>query len=131
MWAYRTTIRTPTGQTPFTLVFEIEALAPAELVWPTARIKQFQPGANDRAILLEGEYREERREEATLRDLTYKRRVEKYHNERVAKMNLSPGDLVIRNAKVTDVDQTEGKLSARWEGPYMILDEVLPDNFRR
>lgn len=43
MWAYRTTIRIPTGQTSFALAFGIEAVAPVELVWPTIRIEHFQP----------------------------------------------------------------------------------------
>lgn len=38
--------------------------------------------------------------------------------------------MVLRNAKVTGVDQKKGKLSVRWEWSYVILDEVLPRIFR-
>lgn len=103
MWVYKTTVRTATSQTPYALTFGIEAVAPAELVWPTARIEQFQPKENDKAILLESEYRKERREEATLRDLTYKQKVARYHNESVPEKNLVSDDLVLRNAKVIGV----------------------------
>ena len=31
MWAYRTTARTPTSETPFKMVFRIEAVVPVEV----------------------------------------------------------------------------------------------------
>ena len=31
LWAYRTTVRTPTGNTPFSLVYECEAVIPLEI----------------------------------------------------------------------------------------------------
>ncbi|NAU72121.1 transposase, partial [Klebsiella pneumoniae] len=38
LWAYRTTYRTPTQSTPFTLVFGAEAVLPLELQLPSLRI---------------------------------------------------------------------------------------------
>jgi hypothetical protein len=31
LWSYRTTIRTPTGETPFSLTYGTEAVIPAEI----------------------------------------------------------------------------------------------------
>jgi len=38
LWAYRTTYKTPTQSTPFTLVYEVEAVLPLELQIPSLRI---------------------------------------------------------------------------------------------
>ena len=38
LWAYRTSICTPTGQTPFTLTYGMEAVAPYEILIPSLRV---------------------------------------------------------------------------------------------
>lgn len=35
LWAYKTTYKTATGQTPYILAFGLEAVTPVELIWPT------------------------------------------------------------------------------------------------
>lgn len=42
LWAYRTTARTSTGETPFSLVFGVEAIIPVEIGIPSFRVDQFQ-----------------------------------------------------------------------------------------
>ena len=39
LWAYRTSIRTPTGQTLYVLTFEIEAVLPYENFLPSLRVQ--------------------------------------------------------------------------------------------
>ena len=46
LWAYRTTQRLPTGETPFTLAFGIEAVIPIELKLPSARVVAFDEQRN-------------------------------------------------------------------------------------
>ena len=41
LWAYRTTQRLPTGETPFALAFGTKAVIPIELKLPSARIVAF------------------------------------------------------------------------------------------
>ncbi|KAH9311264.1 hypothetical protein KI387_026299, partial [Taxus chinensis] len=38
LWAYRTSIRTPTGATPFSLVYGSEAVLPLEVQIPSLRV---------------------------------------------------------------------------------------------
>lgn len=38
LWAYRTSIRTPTGATPFSLVYASEAVLPIEVEIPSLRV---------------------------------------------------------------------------------------------
>ena len=41
LWAYRTTQRLPTGEIPFALAFETEAMIPIELKLPSVRVMAF------------------------------------------------------------------------------------------
>ena len=53
LWAYRTTARNATGETPFDLAFGVEAVVPVETKLPTLRIEEYEEAANDDAIRLE------------------------------------------------------------------------------
>ena len=46
LWAYRTTVRTPTGETPFKLVSESEAVIPAEVHMASHRVIKYQDDEN-------------------------------------------------------------------------------------
>ena len=39
LWAYRTSIRTPTGQTPYALTFGMEAVLPYDIFLPSLRVQ--------------------------------------------------------------------------------------------
>src|SRR5262249_17435300 len=39
LWAYRTSIRTPTGETPYSLTYEMEAVPPYEILIPLLRVQ--------------------------------------------------------------------------------------------
>lgn len=43
---------------------------------------------------------------------------------------LAPGDLVLRNARLTMTEQNKGKLSKNWEGPYIIKEVWKPGTFK-
>ncbi|GJT91441.1 reverse transcriptase domain-containing protein, partial [Tanacetum coccineum] len=42
LWAHRTTIKVSTGDTPFSLVYGMEAVIPAEIGMPTIRTAEFE-----------------------------------------------------------------------------------------
>lgn len=46
LWAYRTTAKTSTSQTPFALAYESEAMAPVEVGLPSYRRRNFDPEKN-------------------------------------------------------------------------------------
>ena len=50
LWAYRTTARTPTGETPFQLTYGNEAIIPAEIKLTSYRVNNYDEGRNDEAI---------------------------------------------------------------------------------
>jgi hypothetical protein len=44
LWSYRTTARTPTGETPFSLNYGTKAVIPAEVGSPSFRVAYYNPG---------------------------------------------------------------------------------------
>ena len=53
LWAYRTTIRTPVGETPFRLAYGSEAAIPAEVGLTSYRVDNHNEGRNDEAMHLQ------------------------------------------------------------------------------
>ena len=53
LWAYRTTARTPTGETPFRLSYGSKAVIPAEIGLTSYRVHNHDEGRNDEAIHLQ------------------------------------------------------------------------------
>ena len=62
MWAYLTTQRETTGESPYMLAFRSEAVIPAELGLPTHRILNFNSPISDLMRLLDLNMLEEVRE---------------------------------------------------------------------
>ncbi|RRT31974.1 hypothetical protein B296_00049408 [Ensete ventricosum] len=61
---------------------------------------------------------EEKRVDAYLRALAYRRVVTKLYNHRVRPQHVKMGDLVLRKIEVSDPARSHGKLAPNWEGPY-------------
>ena len=47
LWAYRTTPRRATGETPYAMAYGMEAVIPLEIGLPTFRSEAFEHGTND------------------------------------------------------------------------------------
>lgn len=73
LWSYRTTPKTGTDETPFSLVYGSEAVIPAEIGMPTYRIDFFDAADNPEELRLNLDLLEERRELAALRESKYKK----------------------------------------------------------
>ena len=52
LWAYRTTARTPTRETPFQLTYRSEVVIPAEVRLISYRVHNHDESKNDEAIHL-------------------------------------------------------------------------------
>ena len=53
LWAYKTTVRIPTGETPFRLAYGSEAIIPAEVGLTSYRVGNHDEGRNDEALRLQ------------------------------------------------------------------------------
>ncbi|CAL8167598.1 unnamed protein product [Prunus armeniaca] len=83
LWAYRTSHRTSTGDTPYALAFGAEAVVPVEIGMATHRVEVFQAEANDNQMNFNLDLVDERRDHAQLRNASYQQRVARYYNSRV------------------------------------------------
>lgn len=114
LWAYHTTVRTPTGQTPFHLAFDSEAVIPVEVGLPSYRVQFYESERNKEAQRLNLDLLEEVREEAAVRVASYQQRTKRYFDKKVKGRAFQVGDLVLK--RVLEKKKLK-KLAPRWEGP--------------
>ncbi|RWW65453.1 hypothetical protein BHE74_00027247, partial [Ensete ventricosum] len=91
--------KTPTGESPYSLPFGIEAVLPPEVVFPTLRVQTDGEEASNQQLRENLDLLEEKRADAHLRTLAYRRAVTKLYNR-------------------------QGKLAPNWEGPYRVVEVV-------
>ncbi|XP_075492587.1 uncharacterized protein LOC142530651 [Primulina tabacum] len=125
LWAYRTTPREPTQETPFNLVYGSEAVIPVEIGQISSRVESY-PDNNDQSRAMELDLVEEKRDRAFIRMEAYRSRVMKSYNKRVRIRDFQVGDLVMK--KVNPAGDV-GKLEARWEVLYKITRKVSSGSF--
>ena len=121
LWAYRTTARTPTGDTPFRLTYGNEAVILAEIGLTSYKVDNHNEARNDEAIRLQLDLIDEVKAIAEQRLTRYQDRMAKHYNSRVQHRDFKVGDLVLRKVIGAARDPTQGKLSPNWEGPYRIM----------
>ncbi|XP_023875189.1 uncharacterized protein LOC111987699 [Quercus suber] len=121
LWAYRTTSRTPTGETPFKLTYGTEAVIPVEVGVTSTRREAFNEGVNDDLLRVNLDCLDEVRDQASNRMTGYRQKMADYYNRRVKLRRLSIGDLVLRKVTTATKDSTQGKLNPTWEGPYRVV----------
>ncbi|XP_010480879.1 PREDICTED: uncharacterized protein LOC104759673 [Camelina sativa] len=85
LWSHRTSPRTSTGRTPFSLVYGMEALAPAEVGIPTLRRSMLvhDPELNNKMLCDRLLFLEEERDQALLRIQNYQQAAAKFYNKKV------------------------------------------------
>ena len=64
LWTYQTTPRRLTGETPFSMTYEAEAVIPLETEFPTLRTNSFTPSSNDGLLEKSLDFIEKRRKNA-------------------------------------------------------------------
>ncbi|KAL5573689.1 hypothetical protein UlMin_023286 [Ulmus minor] len=67
LWAYRTTCRTSTNETPFSMTYGTEAGVPTEIGEPSFRVEQFDPEFNVDGLSLNLDLLEIKRDNAQIR----------------------------------------------------------------
>ena len=99
LWAYRTTARTSTGETPFRLTYGTEAMILVEVGVTSTRREVFHKESNDDHLRINLDCLDKVREETSVRVTKYQQKMADYYNKRVKLRRLDIGDLVLR--KVT------------------------------
>ncbi|XP_072081198.1 uncharacterized protein [Arachis hypogaea] len=119
LWSYRTTEQSATGETPFRLTYEVDAVIPVEIGEPSPRL--LLAGMSE---AVEKDLIEETREMAHLSETALKQRIALCYNAKVLKRDFEERDLVLRRNDIGIPTPGEGKLAVNWEGPYRVR-EVL------
>ena len=126
LWVCRSSVKTATRFSPFSLVYGTEAISLVELVVPTPRVvlKESQEETEDtnnerRWADLEGV--EEERELAKKRSQRYQQRMTRAYAQTVCPKTFTEGLLVLRMAEhVRRNLPGPSKFAPKWEGPYII-----------
>ena len=129
LWAYRTTRKSATQETPFTLAFGIEAVALVEVGLKSPRIELASVEHNDEALRLNLDLLDEKREQVLKRTEDYQRKTTRYYNQKVKPRSYKPGDLVLKKLLPARKNPAHGKLGPNWEGPYIMTRVIRPDNY--
>ncbi|XP_071695185.1 uncharacterized protein [Rutidosis leptorrhynchoides] len=116
LWAHRTTPKFATNETPFSLVYESEAVIPAEINVPTMRVASFDESSNSEELRKNLNLVEERREMAAIKEAINKQRIASYYNKGVQPLYFQLDDLVWRKNEACRAEDTS-KLGPKWEGP--------------
>ena len=126
LWAYRTTYRTPTQATPYSLVYGVEAVLPLESQIPSLRMA-VQEGLTDeenaKLRLQELEALDEKRLEAQQRLECYQARLSNAFNKKVRPRSFQVGDLVLALRRpIITTHKTGSKFTSKWDGPYVVQE---------
>ena len=120
LWAYRTTQKSATRETPFALAFGTEVIAPIEVGLKSPRIELAAVEHNDEVLRLNLDLLEEKREQVLRRTEDYQRKTARYYNQKVKPRSYTPGDLVLKKLLPVRKNPAHGKLGPNWEDPYII-----------
>ena len=116
-WAYRTTQKTATGETPYSLVYGSVAIVTTEMHVRTTVSGSTSQEEKNELMALSLDLLDEKREAARLRNGSYHQDVARTYNKRVRTRTFQQGDWVLRRA-----EKTTGKLTSGWEGPYKVIE---------
>ena len=117
LWAYRTTRKSATQETPFALAFSTEAVAPVEIGLKSLRIELASLEQNEEALRLNLDLLDEKREQVLQCTEDYQRKTTRYYDQKVKPRSYRPGDLVLKKLLPARKNPTHGKLGPNWEGP--------------
>ena len=117
LWSVRTTATKPTGETPFNLVYGVEAVLPVELKHKSPRVLAFDESLQEGTTQDDNLLLEDARCHAVIRMARYQQSLRCYHTRHVRARTLVVGYMVLRRKK-----SREGlhKLSPMWEGPFLV-----------
>ncbi|XP_020266121.1 uncharacterized protein LOC109841571 [Asparagus officinalis] len=134
LWVYHTTVHTPTGTTPYSLVYGYEAVLPLEIHIPSLRITLtvgMTPEDSHQQHLAKLEALYEKRLEAQQHIKFYQARITKAFDKKVKYRSFKEGELVIAIRRPMILNsKKKGKFQPKWEGPLMIETIYLNGAYR-
>jgi hypothetical protein len=127
LWGPRTQPTKPTGQSPYFLVYGSEAILPADVMWESPAVEQYDEGISEDNRRVDIDGLEEARCAALVQSARYLESIRRYHDHNVKERSFNVCNLVLRH-----IQNMEGlhKLSSPWEGPFSISKVTGPGSYR-
>ena len=130
LWAYKTTCKSATHETPFALAFGTKAVAPVEIGLKSPRIELKSVEHNEEALRLNLDLLDEKCDQVLKSIEDYQRKTARYYDQKVKLKSYKLGDLVLKKLLPLRKDPTHGKLGPNWEGPYIVSRIVRLGNYK-
>ena len=115
-------MRTPTGETPFKLVYGSEAVILTEMHMANHKVTMYQDKDNEEQLCLNLDLIDEVKTDANERTARYKNLMARQHDAMVKPRRFNIGDLVLKKVSLATKNPAHGKLGPNWEGPYRIIN---------
>jgi hypothetical protein len=126
VWGLRTQVSRATKYSPFFLVYGSEAVLPANLIWTSPKIKQYEEGEAEHTRRLEIDITEEVRVNATLQSARYPQSLRCHYNKSIQPHSVQVRDLVLRRIQKANGHH---KLLIPWEGPFIVTKVTRPGTY--
>ena len=94
--------RKSTGETPFSVTYDVEAVIPLETGFPMLRTSSFNPSDNNEHLKKNLDLIEEKRENAMVQLAYYQQKLKQGYDSNVRLRPLTSGDLVLRRVVGTE-----------------------------
>jgi hypothetical protein len=127
IWGLRTQVSYATGFSPFFLVYRSEDVLPTDVAFGALRIQFYEEGEAEQTRRMDLDSLEEQRLAAVMRKARHDQQLRRYHDRNVKETSFNVGDLVLRCIQKTDGMH---KLSAPWEGPFIVTEVISPPTYR-
>jgi hypothetical protein len=99
------------------LVYGFEAILPADVMWESPPVEQYDEGISEDSRRVDIDRLEEARCAALVQSARYLEGIQRYHDRNIKGRSFNVGDLVLRR-----IQNTEGlhKFSSPWEVPSQL-----------
>jgi hypothetical protein len=126
IWGLRTQVSSATGFSPFLLVYGSEAILPTNVAFGAPHIQFYEEGEAEQTRRVDLDSLEEQRLAAAMGQAHNDQQLQCYHDRNVRETSFNVGDLVLRRIQRTD---DMHKLSAPWEGPFIVTEVSRPSTY--
>jgi hypothetical protein len=111
---------------PFFLVDGSEAILPTDVTFGAPQVQFYEEGEAERTRRIDLDSLEEQRLTVVMRQARHDQQLCRYHDRNIKKTSFNVGDLVLR--RIQKIDDMH-KLSAPWEGPFIITKVISPSTY--
>jgi hypothetical protein len=127
IWGLRTQVSSATGFSPFFLVYGSKAVLLSDVAFGAPRIQFYEEGEAEQTRRIDLDSLKEQRLATVMRQARHDQQLRRYHDRNIKETSFNVGDLVLRCIQKIDVMH---KLSAPWEGPFIVTEVISPSTYR-